>query len=62
MRIAKVGFGVAARMRLFFDKENTTNMVGDIAEEKVVAVTGTFVAKFTIAIKLTAVFLHGILQ
>jgi hypothetical protein len=62
MCIAKVGFGVAARMRLFFDKENTTNMVGDIAEEMVVTAAGTFVAKFTIAVELTAVFLHGILQ
>lgn len=62
MGIAKVGFGVAARMRLFFDKENTTNMVGDIAEETVVAAAGTFVAKFTIAVELTAAFLHGILQ
>lgn len=31
MCIAKVGFGVAARMRLFIDKKNTANMVGDIA-------------------------------
>ena len=62
MRVAKIGLGVAGWMCLFFDKENTTDLVGDITEEMVVAAAGTFVAKFTIAVELTAFFLHGILQ
>lgn len=62
MRIAKVGLGVAGRMGLFFDKENTTNLVGNITAEMLVAATRTLVAEFTVAVEMTGFFLHGILQ
>ena len=62
MRVAKVGLGVAGRMCLFFDKENTTNLVGNIAKEMLVAATRTLVPEFTVAIEMTGIFLHGILQ
>lgn len=62
MRVAKVGLGVAGRLRLFFDEENTTNLVGDIAEEMVITTTGTLVAEFAHAIEKTGFFLHRILQ
>ena len=62
MRIAKIGLGIAGRLRLFFDKENTPNLVGDIAKEMVVAATGTLMAKFTVTVKMTGIYLHGILQ
>ena len=62
MCIAKVGLGVTGRLRLFFDKENATNLVGDIAKEVLVAATCTLVAEFTVTVKRTGIFLHGILQ
>jgi hypothetical protein len=62
VRIAKVGLGVAGRLSLFFDKENTTNLVSDIAKEMLVAATRTFIAEFTRAVEVTGFFLHGILQ
>jgi hypothetical protein len=62
MRVAKIGLGVASRLRLFFDKKNTPNLVGDIAKEMAVAATRTFVAEFTMTVKMTEIFLHGILQ
>ena len=62
MRIAKVGLGDAGRMRLFFNKENAANLVGNATEELLVATTSTLVAKFTVAVEMTGIFLHGILQ
>ena len=62
MGIAKVSLGVAGRMGLFFNKENTTNRVGNITEEMLVAATCTLVAKFTVAVEMTGIVLHGILQ
>ena len=62
MRITKVGLGDAGRMRFFIDKEKAAHLVGDIAEQMVVATATAFVAKFTITREITAFFLHGILQ
>jgi len=62
MRIAKKGLGGAGWMCLFFDKENTTNLVGNITEEMLVAATRTLVAEFTGAVEITRFFLHGILH
>ena len=62
MGIAKESLGVAGRMGLLFDKENTTNRVGNITDEMLVAATCTFVAKFTVAVEMTGIVLHGILQ
>jgi hypothetical protein len=61
MRIAKVGLGVAGRLRFLVDKENTTYLVGDIAEKVMVVATRTLVAEFTITVEKTKFFLHGIL-
>lgn len=62
MRIAKVGLGVAGRIRFFGDKENTTSLIGDIAGEMILAATCAVVAKFTLTVELTAFFLHSIFQ
>jgi hypothetical protein len=62
MRIAKVGLGIAGRMRLFFNKENTANLVGNATEELLVATTSTLVAEFAVAVEITGIFLHEILQ
>ncbi len=62
MGIAKEGLGVADWMCFFFDKVNAANLVGDLAEEMVVAAACTFGPKFTNAVKLTGVFLHEVLQ
>ena len=62
MRIAKVGFGVAGRLCLFFDKKNATYLVGNVAKEMLVATTRTLIAEFTRAFEMTGFFLHGILQ
>jgi hypothetical protein len=62
VRIAKVGLGVTVRLRLFFDKKDAANLVGDITEEMLVAATCTFVAEFTVTVKTAGIFLHGILQ
>lgn len=56
--IAKVGFGITGRLGLFFDKENTPDLVGNIAEEVLVAVTRTLVAEFTITVEMTEFFQH----
>jgi hypothetical protein len=62
MSIAKEGLGVAGRVGFFFDKINAANLVGDFAEEMVVAAARTPGTKFTNAVKLTGVFLHEVLQ
>lgn len=61
MGIAKVGLGDAVGMRFFIDKEDATNLVGNIAEEMIVAATRAFLTKFTIIVEMTVFFLHGIL-
>lgn len=61
MRVAKESFGVAGWMCLFVDKEDATNLVGDITEEMLVAATCTLVAEFTVTVEMTKIFLHGIL-
>ena len=62
MRVAKVSFGVAGRMRMFIDKANAGGLVGDLAEEMKVAVTRAQVAKRTITVELTRGIHHGGLQ
>lgn len=62
MRIAKKGFGDAGWMSLLIDKEDTSNLVGDIAEEMIVTTAGAAVAKFTIAVEMTGFFLHEVLR
>lgn len=61
MGIAKVGLGDAVGMRFFIDKEDTANLISDIAEAMLVAATRAFLTKFTIIVEITAFFLHGIL-
>jgi hypothetical protein len=59
--IAKEGLGVTVRVCLFFDKEKSAELISNVAEEMLVAVTGAFVAELAVAVVIAGFFLHGIL-
>lgn len=61
MGIAKEGFSDTVCVCFFVNKENSTNMVGDLTAAMRVAVARAITAKFTFSFEIAGLFIHELL-